>query len=640
MKFAMINRVALFAAAAIFLGLPGPVLAQDEDAVEELDLLSLSLADLMDVEVTIASREEQSIADVPGAVYVITGDEIRAAGHTSIPEALRLVPGLFVSRWTNNAWDVSARGFANGTGVFSFAFLNQLLVLVDGVSVYTPLFPGVWWTLQDIDMADVERIEVMRGPGGLLWGSNATHGVVNVITKDSADTQGLRVSGNYTSVDLHGSARYGGDFGETGSYRAWFKGADYEQLEFFEFSDALGWSSLSAGFRADWSDETDRDYSFNLRAYDTRIGNIGLDLVTFDEIPVVDDKSGFQVSGSVRDADAGWELTGSFLSDIQFAPTYFDTRIDVLDINYQRRFETGESSHLTLGGGWRSLWYDLQGIDTFFVDFSVQELRQDVFRLYGIHRTSFEDAGVNLTVGLTAEHNDFTQFELQPTVRASWGLTDNATVWAAASRAVRTPSIEERLIDSAVFAPLDFQSEVLWAYEVGGRSQLTDYVFVDLALFYNDYDELRVAELTDDFRTGFTNAGDGRAYGAELAVDLQPTERWKVRSAVSLIRSDYNFGEVSLETDQYYPRRQINVRSTYQLTEELQFDSSFYVVDDLGEFFEGGEYTRTDIRVGWNPSEGTEFYFGVQNLLDASHSEYLDAQILPRTAILGFNLLF
>jgi iron complex outermembrane recepter protein len=392
--------------------------------------------------------------------------------------------------------------------------------------------------------------------------------------------------------------------------------------------------------RADWLDGAEREYSLNLRAYDTRIGNIGLDLDTFEAIEVTDDKSGYQVSGSVRDAEAGWALTGSLLSDIQFAPTYFDTRIDILDINYQQTFDTGEASQLTLGGGWRSLWYDLQAIDTFVVDFSVQELRQDVFRLYGVHRTYFEGPDVELTLGLAAEHNDFTQFEVQPTVRGSWSPRDNVTLWAAASRAVRTPSIEERLIDSDVFAPLDFQSEVLWAYELGGRSQLSEGVFVDLALFYNDYDELRVDLLQDDFRIGITNEGDGNAYGAELALDLQPTERWTVRSALSLIRSDYNFEEFDLGTDAYFPKRQLNVRSTYRLTDELQFNSAFYAVDGLGEGFEGGEYTRTDIRLGWQPSPGTDVYFGVQNLFDATHSEFLDAQILPRTAILGFSLQF
>jgi iron complex outermembrane receptor protein len=183
-------------AAALLLALPlsAPALAAARDG-EEDDLSSLSLEELLDIEVTIASKSKQKLSDVPAAVYVITGEEIRRSGHSSLPEVLRMVPGFYVSHWTTGAWDVTSRGFGPGTSVTNGAFLNQLLVLIDGVVVYSPLFAGTWWPLQDLDLGDVDRIEIVRGPGGILWGSNAVHGVVHIITKHSSDTQGFKLYG-------------------------------------------------------------------------------------------------------------------------------------------------------------------------------------------------------------------------------------------------------------------------------------------------------------------------------------------------------------------------------------------------------------------------------------------------------------
>ena len=219
----------------------------------------------MGIEVTIAAKTAQALSDVPAAVYVLTGDEIRRSGHSSVQEALRMVPGFYVSHWTTEKWDVTSRGFGPGSSLTSLAFLNQLLIIIDGVVVYSPVFAGTWWALQDIDLADVDRIEIIRGPGGILWGANAVHGVVHVITKSSADTLGLRLTGRGATDDRHASGRFGGSFGENGTYRTWVKAAGFDTLHNSFSPDGIthfnqNWDMNSAGFRADWAKDG-KDYT-------------------------------------------------------------------------------------------------------------------------------------------------------------------------------------------------------------------------------------------------------------------------------------------------------------------------------------------------------------------------------------------
>ena len=626
-------------AALVFAGSIGMAAPQESE-----DLADLSLESLMDLEVSITSRESVSADQIPGAVYVLSGDEIRAAGLTSIPEALRLVPGLFVSRWSNSNWDVTARGFGTGTANINFAFLNQLLVLVDGVAVYSPLFAGVWWPLQDIDMEDVDRIEVVRGPGGILWGANATHGVVHVITKDSKDTLGPRVSGQYTSIEGHASARYGAKLGETGRIRAWIKHADYSELGDFGTGFDLGWGITSAGVRADFDVLGDRRASVQLRAWDADQGAIGIDFSDFSFFQADEIKRGFSVSGQLVDEERDEQVSAWFTSDDQDSPSYFNNRVHTLDLNYQRAFEVSETTRLTVGSGWRSTWFDLEGQDPEILTYNIDELRLDTFRIYGLGRRRFEEARAELTLGLTLEHNDLTEFEVQPTLRGLWNATDTLSLWAGATRAVRTPSIGERFVEADfVTTTSDYHSEVLWAYELGVRSQLTESTNLDLALFYNDYDELHV-DSSDGFGgTLVTNQGEGEAHGAELALDSQLSEHLSMRSAFSYIESSYrDFDSSDLGTDQYYPRQQANVRLRWQPIQEFEFDLNWYAVDGLQGVFEAGEYTRTDLRLAWKAKPGTEIYFGVQNLTDATHEEFVSGGdiVLPRTALLGFRTAF
>jgi iron complex outermembrane receptor protein len=636
----------LLGASAPLAQLGAPVEASTEASMEaeaEVDtesLKNLSIEELMDLEVTIASRSEDSLTRVPGAVYVLTGDEIRRAGHSSIPEALHMVPGFHVSHWTTGAWDVTARGFGPGLSLTSSAYLNQLVVMIDGVVVYTPLFAGVWWPLQDIDLADVDRVEVIRGPGGGLWGTNATHGVVNIITKKGDATQGGRVSLRNAIDDRHVGVRYGGRFGETGTYRIWTKSAWYDTLSNPYLGLDYDWNINSVGFRADWN-LGERQVTFWTRGYEFDNDAIGFDLMTFDPIQVVDEKKGYQIFASVENPEVGSHLQAWFATDQQAQPTFVDFTIDTFDLEYHRELPLSEDNRLTAGAGYRVVASVLVGDDPFYLDFDPHKSRQETFRAFLVDRHRVDDKGSELTLGLSAEHNDFTQFELQPTARFTWVPNESLAWWAAVTRAVRTPSLEERYLsaDSYFVGSDDFRSEKLIAYESGVRALLSPAASADLALFYNDYDDLHFREPLMTGQFALTNGAEGRSYGAELAVDAKPTDRWTLRSAASWSRGRYQSKDdgSELSTHTYYPEYQFNLRSYYDLGSDWELDTGVYLVEKLGPRFDQAEYLRVDARLGWQPCSDLRLYAGVQGLTEATHSEFDEFDQVRRAVFVGLE---
>jgi iron complex outermembrane receptor protein len=550
-----------------------------------------------------------------------------------------MVPGFHVSHWTTGAWDVTSRGFGPGLSLTNSAYLNQLLVLIDGVVVYSPLFAGTWWPLQDIDLNDVDRIEIMRGPGGSLWGTNATHGVVNVITKSAAATQGARVSLRNGIDDDHAALRYGGVFGETGSYRVWTKGAWYDTLANPFLGFDADWDIVSAGMRADWQDG---DHQFRLwtRVYDSSNEAIGIDPVA-GTIPVTDEKHGVQVFGGVTNAEKRSTLQGWFTSDVQDLPTLLDHHIDTLDLEYHRDFPLSPNSTLTLGAGYRRIHSELIGADPTFEDFNPNTFRQDIFRGYAVERLALPGIDSELTLGLTLEHNDFTQFEVQPTLRMTWNAASDVMLWTAVSRAVRTPSLEERTLSGGSFfsGSNDFRSETLIAYELGARALLSPSASADLALFYNDYEHLHFEDFDGVSQFDLTNDAEGSAYGAELALDLKPTEAWTVRGAYSYLRGEYRSTQDGshLGTDDYYPEQQFNLRSYYDLAPKWELDGALYLVDGLGSDFEIAEYVRADVRLGWHPRPDFRAYAGVQQLNESTHSEFDENDLVRRSVFVGLD---
>ncbi len=598
----------------------------------EIDLTELSLEDLLDMEVTVASRTPQSASKSPAAVYVLTGDEIRRAGHSSLPEALRMVPGFYVSRWKTGAWDVTSRGFGTGLSQISFAYLNQLLVMVDGVVVYSPLFAGVWWPLQDMDMADIERIEVTRGPGGLLWGSNAVNGVVNIITKSSADTQGAKVSGRYARDEWNVNNRYGGRFGDDGSYRFWWRRARYDSLENANSNADESWSITSAGGRADWTTEGGRKALLSGRIYQARFG-----IPDFGDPAGVDsfyDRSwGGNLAWSLTDPESGSTWRASYIKDKQRLEEYVDFDIDQVAIDYQGEWSPAAQHLVTWGLGYEFIHSRIESQDPFlFLDFSPESVDQHNARAFVLETYRFAEDEASFSLGLQAVHTEFEDFELQPSMRLAWTPVDGTMLWGAISRAVRTPSLEEAtLAFEGVPRSTPLDSESLVAFELGWREVISPGLALDLTAFYNDYDNQRTIQFDQDtFELSFANTGTGDAVGAELAVDATLGPDWKLRSSYSYINSSFQDQDGSdLGNDAYHPRHIFSLRSYYDLSDDWELDAGVYAVEGFGDAFDDAEYVRGDLRLGWQPSEQLEVSVGVQGFNESARSEFVGTEI-PR----------
>jgi len=622
---------------ALSLSLAGPLhaAAANGDPLLE-DLTDKSLEELMQIEITVTSKSAQKLDEVPAAVYVITGDEIRRAGHSSLPEALRMVPGFYVSHWASDAWDVTSRGFGPGLSLTSLAYLNQLLVMIDGVVVYSPLFAGTWWPLAEVDLGDIDRIEIVRGPGGILWGSNAVHGVVHIITKNASETTGLRTSLHAAVDDRHVSGRVGGAFGENGYYRGWIKRSEYDTPSNPYLGFDEDWGITTGGIRADWSKDG-KDYSFLLRGYNGRFDYAAFDLTFFFPYKDTSTKNGLQLFGSVRDPDSGVEVRAWYTHDRQDLPTLIDLQIDTADLEVNKTIDVGDSTSLLVGAGYRTIRSDLKGDDPVYLMFDPERYRQNIFRAFAVGTRDVSET-VKLTAGLTVEHNDFTQFEVQPTARATWAPSSEWMAWASVSRAVRTPSLEERFLDENSFyvGSDDFRSETLWAYELGARHMFGERVSTDLALFYNQYDHLHYEEFNG---TGYdlTNDAEGDAWGAELAVDVQPFDWWRLRSAFAILHGDHEVDGVEIDTDDYHPEQQFNLRSYIDLGEHWELDAAVYDVSKMGSDYEVAEYTRVDVRLGWNPTDSLKIYVGGQDVGNETRSEYSTLDNTRRTMTFGLS---
>lgn len=630
-RHAAIPPILLSFASAIFLASAVNAAAKD--------LASLSIEDLMEIEVTSPSKRAEPLAQVSAAIYVITEDEIRRSGMTSIPELLRLVPGLHVAQIDSSRWAVTSRGFNS-------QFANKLLVLIDGRTVYTHLFSGVFWDVQDVMLEDIERIEVVRGPGGTLWGANAVNGVVNIITKNAKDTQGLLATGGGGTVErAFGHARYGVAVGDTAHVRGYVKYLDREELETDTGDDANDqWDMIRGGFRFDWepsardSVQVQGDY-YSGRAHST--------LITF--IPSHDDIAGGNILGR-------WQRTFSETSELSLQ-SYFDrTERDVkllleedrntFDVELQHRFGLRSAHDVIWGVGYRLLNDDIRNTGVVFdpdsrTDHLVSGFLQD--------KVSFFGDQLQVTVGTKLEHNDYSGFEYQPSIRGRWKVRPQHSVWAAISRAVRTPSRSDDDVNFLfvtgpppmptllVLGHRSFDSEKLLAYEVGYRSQPTDYLSFDVTAYYNDYDDIRTTEIgfpplaSPPFPPGtlpafIKNKAKADGYGVEVAANWKPTLHWSLAGSYTFMQVDVDLepGATDLlteETGKDTPLHQFQVRSHLNLPQNFEFDSALYWVDAVSN--QGvSAYTRVDVRLGWQPTDNVELSIVGQNLAEGRHPEF------------------
>jgi len=620
--------------------------------------LELSLEDLLDIEVTSVSKKAQSLSDTAAAIFVITNDDLRRSGVTNIPDALRMVPGLNVARIDSNKWAVTSRGF-NGR------FANKLLVLIDGRSIYTPTFSGVYWEVQDVSLEDVQRIEVIRGPGATLWGANAVNGVINIITRHTADTQDcLLTLGSGTEERGFGSVRYGTTLGEGTYGRIYARGFKRDESVLTTGGDAGdGWNILQSGFRAD-SRLSGRD-ALTLQGdiYKSDINQtMELPELTDPYSQIIEDKAD----------DSGWNLVTRWQHTLsptsEFAlQTYYD-RIDrkeaikievrdTFDIDFQHRFAAGELHDIIWGLGYRNTHDDFKlscvgGVYPY-------SRSDDLFSAFVQDEITIVEDLLWLTVGSKFEHNYHTGFEIQPNARLFWAAHPRHKLWAAVSRSVRTPARVEddiRMFTSSLpphshdnpsrfmvaimlTGDHDYESEELMAYELGYRVAPIRNLSFDLTVFYNDYDRLRSGVLDRPVPQGpyieqplrFDNEIKNHSYGFELASVWQAAYWWRWDLAYSYLRSDFDVRiELDKEVNSDGPKHQVSLRSVMNIKKELDLDLWLRYVDDVKAVnitalsrTEIESYLTLDARLAWRVRRNIELSLVGQNLLDAKHPEYV-----------------
>ncbi len=488
------------------------------------DLSTLSLESLMNIEVTSVSKRAENLTSAAAAVFVLSGEEIRRSGVRSLPEALRLVPGVTVAQIDAHTWAVTARGFNSSLS-------DKLEVLLDGRSLYTPFFSGVYWDEKNTFMQDIERIEVIRGPGATLWGANAVNGVINIITKSASDTQGTVVEGGAGSggVSRFAGARHGGKLGESGHYRAYVQTFEYDENQRRSGIDAQDGGDLSQlGFRSDWT-RGERD-AFTVQG----------DLYEGTAEEQVDTQmEGYNLIGRwTRQLSETSEWSVQFFYDhyLRDDPTsnYQEER-DTYDVDFSHRFRWLPKHEIVWGGGYRRSSDD---IESFLFDPASRTL--ETYNLFIQDQIDLSDK-LKLTIGSKFEQNDFTGFEIQPSLRFAYLVDDQHTFWGAISRAVRTPNRVDHdlFVPPVVVGSSDFESETVIAYELGYPTFLRDNLTLDTAIYYNVYDNLR--GVNNSLATPeVSNEGDGEGYGLETSAVWRLSDELTVRGSYNYQYVDFN----------------------------------------------------------------------------------------------------
>ena len=610
-----------FVFVAGLLALGSALQGQIPDPEQTTELKKLSLEELMNIEVTSVSKRPEKLSETASAIQVITGEDLRRAGVTSLAEGLRLASNLEVAQIDSRQWAISARGFNNSSA-------NKLLVLMDGRTLYSPLHAAVFWDVQDTLLDDVDHIEVISGPGATQWGANAVNGVINITTKRAQDTQGLLVTaGGGTELRSVGGVRYGGTAAPGVYYRIYGKYLDRAPTEFSDGRSGANDSQMAqGGFRVDWDRANGGLVTLQGDVYDGHAGQpAAADL----------DLSGGNLLGRwsrTFSDQSNFTLQGYFDHTHRRIPGTFAEDLDTYDLDFQHHFAPGARHDVLWGAGFR-LMDDQQHNDYPVLAFLPAHVRRESFNVFVQDEIALVKDQLALTVGAKLEHNYYTGYETQPSIRLAWLPTKTQTVWAAVSRAVRTPS----RIDGEFFAPRDppftvlqgnpdFVSEELIAYELGWRLQPAPRLFLSLATYYHDYDRLRSTERVNPataFPIFLGNLQAGHATGLELTADYQLTDRWRLRAGytqlhLELHRKAGSTADAPSDTD---PEHQFLLRSSVDLPRHLEFDATYRLVARLT----GAPvpaYDELDVHLGWTPVPGWELSVVGQNLLQPRHGEF------------------
>ncbi len=607
-------------------------------------LTQMSLEELANVEVTSVSKGAQSLASAPASIYVITGEEIARSGVTSIPEALRLAPNLQVAQISSQEYQISARGFGGNLEAQNFS--NKILILIDGRSVYNPLFSGVAYDAQDVLMDDVDRIEVISGPGATLWGANAMNGVINIITRSAQATEGALLRIGAGNLETAGSARYGASFGTDNAFRVYAKGFDRGPSELVN-GDSAGdrWHKAMTGFRVDLGNESSAD-RFTIQG---------------DYQEATENQSGFgDVDFSQADVLGRWVRQGRRLetrlqifvdrTERDRPPSGVGFELDTYDLDFQQSASVAERHRVVWGLGRRYNDYEIG--NTPGLSFAPPARRLELTNVFA-QDTIALGASFELTAGIKFEENSYSGSSMLPDLRLSWTPNAEALVWAAAARAIRAPTpfdvdVEERL-NSVLFirGNADFRTEKVDAYEIGYRSQPSDSVSWSLSTFYNDYDDLRTIEpaVGGFLPLRWDNLMEGHTYGVEFWANIQVRSWWRLSPGLRTLTKRLRFSAGASEllgTEQAGndPRFRAQLKSRMEFG-RWSVDAMLRHVDELPSPA-NPEYTELSARLSWRASESLELALSGFNLLDQRHSEYAvpTARAIPRSVYAEARWMF
>jgi iron complex outermembrane receptor protein len=619
-------------------------------------LKTLSLEELSQIEVTTPSKEPVKAFRTPAAVYVITGEDIRRSGATCIPEALRLAPGVEVARIDSDTWSIGIRGFGSN-------LTRSVLVLIDGRTVYTPLFDGTYWNVQDTMMEDIDRIEVIRGPGGTIWGPNAVNGVINIITKDAKDTNGMLASAGGGNVEQgFADFRYGGGNGQDFNYRFYGKGSTRGPEDHSNDQNFDDWRSVQGGFRMDWNEDNRDTFTLQGDAYDEEAGE-SVQAVSYTQpYSQIINGNALLSGGNIM---ARWKRTVSDDNDIQIQIYYdrtnrhelnFGEIRNTVDIDFLQRLRLPARQRVTWGLGARVDPVDdievvsgLTFVPTRRTDYLATAFVQDEIALV--------EGRLSLTLGTKLLRTNFTRNGVnpEPSARLLWTPTENQSVWAAFTHALRTPSDSEENFylsgyvgttanGTPFFARFNanpnFAPEQLNGSELGYRRLLGQKLYVDVAAFYNHYHDLFSEDITGEpylvatpalayllLPAQFRNGLLATTKGGEIAPEWRPTAYWRLRGSYSYLHMDVykspNSGDVGTAPgiEGSSPHHEATVQSAFDLSKALQLDLTYRYVSALpGQAVSA--YSTGDARLGWRFGRQFDLSFIGQNLLQPWHFEY------------------
>ena len=617
-------------------------------------LKNLTLEELSSIEVTTPSKEPRSAFQTPAAIYVITSDDIRRSGATSIPEALRLAPGVEVARIDANKWAIGIRGFGSRLS-------RSVLVMIDGRTVYTPLFAGTYWEVQDTMMEDIDRIEVIRGPGGTIWGPNAVDGVINIITKPPSETQGTLVAaggGNQDQGFLE--SRYGGGNGHGLTYRVYGKGYTYGPEYHPDGSNFDDWRGAQGGFRMEWDRGSDDKFTMQGDFYQIEAGE-SVDAVTYAPpySRIVDANA--DLSG--ENVMLVWQRSLANGGDLTLQ-TYYD-RTNRYEPNLGERrntFDVDFVEHLPWGGRQRVTWglgsrvsptHDLEVVSG--LTFLPAQRTDQLYSAYFQDEVSLIEKRLTLVAGSKVLRTNFTSLEFEPSIRLAWTPSANQTVWAAFTHAVRTPSDAEEDFYLSGFSQItpsgiplmarfnanpDFAPEQMNGYELGYRQLVTKNILVDVASFYNHYHDLFDEEITGTpfleedppplhylLPAQFGNGLYGYTKGVEISPEWRATARWRLRGSYSFLHMNIGKSPHSLDVGTApgivgsSPGHQAWIQSSYDFSKRLQLDLTWRYVSALpGQLVPA--YSTGDARFAWRLSPAVEVSVVGRNLLQPYHAEF------------------